>query len=148
MKQVVIENPVINSPYVELFRHFKFSEDGITDEIVEARRVSSYFIPTAKPKKGKSAQLTFETEWTQDRVEENKFISQIRSLITLWRQDGNQGVRHPPQSGWLDEWGRLKGGRSFNPNVALKRASVACFSELALRSIRFILSADVLADLV
>jgi len=19
-------------------------------------------------------------------------------------------VRHPPQSGWLDEWGRLKGG--------------------------------------
>jgi hypothetical protein len=33
-------------------------------------------------------------------------------------------VRHPPQSGWLDEWGRLKGGRPINPNVALKRASV------------------------
>jgi len=24
-------------------------------------------------------------------------------------------VRHPPQSGWLDEWGRLKGGRPFYP---------------------------------
>src|SRR5262249_34836617 len=24
----------------------------------------------------------------------------------------NVPVRHPPQSGWLDEWGRLKGGRS------------------------------------
>ena len=23
----------------------------------------------------------------------------------------SQQVRHPPQSGWLDEWGRLKGGR-------------------------------------
>lgn len=33
-------------------------------------------------------------------------------------------VRHPPQSGWLDELGRLKGDRPINPNVALKRASV------------------------
>jgi len=23
----------------------------------------------------------------------------------------NPPVRHPPQSGWLDGWGRLKGGR-------------------------------------
>lgn len=28
---------------------------------------------------------------------------------------GNLKVRHPPQSGWLDEWGRLKGGRPFYP---------------------------------
>jgi type III restriction enzyme len=76
MRQVVIENPVINSPYLEPTRHFKFTDDGITDEIVEARRISSYFIPIAKPKKkGKSAQLTFETEWIKDRIEENKFIN-------------------------------------------------------------------------
>ena len=24
-------------------------------------------------------------------------------------------ARPPPQSGWLDEWGRLKGGRPFYP---------------------------------
>lgn len=47
MKQVVIENPVINSPFFEPTQHFKFSEDGITDEIFEARRISSYFIPIA-----------------------------------------------------------------------------------------------------
>jgi type III restriction enzyme len=93
MRQVVIENPVINSPFVEPSRHFKFSDDGITDEIVETRRVSSYFIPIAKPKKkGKSTQLSFETEWTQDRVEENKFINQIRFRVGLWRQGGYQGV--------------------------------------------------------
>ena len=27
-------------------------------------------------------------------------------------------VRHPPQSGWLDELGRLKGGRSICVGVA------------------------------
>lgn len=62
MKQVVIENPVINSPYFEPTQHFKFTDDGISDEIVEARRISSYFVPIAKPKKkGKAAQLSFET---------------------------------------------------------------------------------------
>ena len=28
---------------------------------------------------------------------------------------GHPQVRHPPQSGWLDEWGRLKGGRPLYP---------------------------------
>ena len=38
MKQVVIENPMLNSPFEEPGRHFKFSDEGITDEVVEARR--------------------------------------------------------------------------------------------------------------
>ena len=38
MKQVIIENPVINSPYDEPKRHFKFTEEGITDEIIEGTR--------------------------------------------------------------------------------------------------------------
>jgi carbamoyl-phosphate synthase large subunit len=29
----------------------------------------------------------------------------------LLPSEGTVLVRHPPQSGWLDEWGRLKGGR-------------------------------------
>ncbi len=33
-------------------------------------------------------------------------------------------VRHPPQSGWLEGLGHLKGGRPINLNVALKRVSV------------------------
>ena len=37
MQQVVTENPVINSPYAEPTRHFRFTTDGITDEIVEER---------------------------------------------------------------------------------------------------------------
>jgi len=63
MKQVVMENPVNNSPFEEPKRHFLFSEEGITNEILEARRVSSYFVPIAKPKKkDKRKQLSFENE--------------------------------------------------------------------------------------
>jgi type III restriction enzyme len=63
MDKVVIENPVINSPYEEPARHFKFTDEGITDEIVEARRISAYFVPVPRPKK-KGAQREFETEAT------------------------------------------------------------------------------------
>ena len=69
MTQVVIENPIINSPFTEPTRHFQFSEEGITNEIAEGRRPSSYFVPIAQPKK-KGGQLSFETEWTQHRIED------------------------------------------------------------------------------
>ena len=49
MAQVVIENPILNSPFAEPRRHFRFTEDGITDEIVETRRVSAYFVPIPAP---------------------------------------------------------------------------------------------------
>ena len=51
MKQAVIENPVINSPFEEPTRHFRFTDEGITNEIVEFRRKSAYFISIAAPKK-------------------------------------------------------------------------------------------------
>lgn len=91
MKQVVIENPVINSPFDEPQRHFRFANEGITNEIVPERRISSYFIPIAKPKK-KGKQLYFDTEWLQERIEENKFINRVRSRVALWRQGGYLGT--------------------------------------------------------
>jgi type III restriction enzyme len=70
-------------PYQEPTRHFKFTEDGITDEVAEQRRVSSYFVPIPQPRK-RSKQLAF-NERTQDRIEENTFINQIRERVTIWR---------------------------------------------------------------
>jgi len=93
MKQVVIENPILNSPYEEPELHFKFTEEGITNDIVEHRRISSYFIPIAKPKK-KGKQLSLDTEWTEDRIEENKFINQIRDRVSLWRKKDYYGIYH------------------------------------------------------
>ena len=91
MSQVVIENPIINSPFDEPTRHFRFTDEGITNEIVDGRRISSYFVPIAKPKK-KGKQLQFDTEWTQDRIEENKLVNDIRRRVALWREGGYVGV--------------------------------------------------------
>jgi hypothetical protein len=35
MPDALIENPILNSPYFEPERHFKFSDEGITNEVVE-----------------------------------------------------------------------------------------------------------------
>ena len=92
VSNVRIENPILNSPYEEPKKHFRFSDEGITDEIVLGRRSSSYFVPIAKPKKKNSKELYFDTEWTKDRIEENKLVNDIRSRIAMWRQDGYLGV--------------------------------------------------------
>ena len=36
-----IENPILNSPFEEPSRHFRFSDEGITNEILESRRPSN-----------------------------------------------------------------------------------------------------------
>jgi len=106
MKQVVIENPIINSAFFEPKRHFRFDDEGITNDIVDVRRISHYFIPIAKAKKkGKIAQLELELggEWTQDRVEENKFINRVRERVSLWRRGGHFGVT-PTTRRLLEYW--------------------------------------------
>ncbi len=103
MKQVVIENPVINSPFHEPGRHFKFTDEGITNEVIDGRRTSSYFVPIARPRKKGQKQLEFDTEWTQDRIEENKLVNQIRAHVKLWREGGYIGVT-PTTSRLLAYW--------------------------------------------
>lgn len=91
MPDVLIENPVLNSPFHEPTRHFVFDEDGITDEIAESRRASSYFIPIAQPKK-KGKQLALQDTWTSERVRENEFINQVRAEVGAWRKGGYTGI--------------------------------------------------------
>ena len=64
MEQVVIENPVINSPYAEPSRHFRFTDEGITNEIVGGRRSSSYFVPIPRAKTRGRQLVLPATEWT------------------------------------------------------------------------------------
>jgi type III restriction enzyme len=85
MKQVVIENPVLNSPFREPARHFRFTDEGITNEVEEGRRKSSYFVPITRPKNKGKQQSLFETEWTQDRIEENRFVNEVRRHVSFWR---------------------------------------------------------------
>lgn len=45
MADAVIENPILNSPFREPERHWRFGDTGITNDVVEDRRASSYFMP-------------------------------------------------------------------------------------------------------
>jgi type III restriction enzyme len=89
---VLIENPIINSPFMEPASQFKFGDSGITNEVISGRRPSSYFIPIAASKKSKTGQQMFDTEWTKDRIEENIFINGVRGKIRAWRDGGYLGV--------------------------------------------------------
>jgi len=96
-----MENPILNAPYDAPARHFRFDDDGITDEVVDGRRASSYFMPIPKAQK-KGGQLVFD-EWTGDRIEENRLINQIRDRVGRWRELGWPGVT-PTTRALLDYW--------------------------------------------
>jgi type III restriction enzyme len=89
--QVVIENPIINSAFEEPTLHFKFSDEGITNETVNERRISAYFIPIPPPKK-KGKQLAFDTEWTRERIKPNDEINRIRNKVSIWRKGNYAGI--------------------------------------------------------
>jgi type III restriction enzyme len=98
----VIENPVINSPYEEPQQHFVFDNEGITNQITEGRRSSTFFIPIAPPKR-KEIQLPIEGMMTADRMRPNALINRIRDEVTLWRQGGYRGVS-PTTRRLLEYW--------------------------------------------
>ncbi len=107
MPDVVIENPIINTPFEEPKRHFYFAEAGITDKIVESRRPSGYFvpIPPSRKKSGRGEQLILGTEWTKDRHQDNKFINDIRAAVAKWRFGGYDGVTSTTRT-LLEYWQR------------------------------------------
>ncbi len=136
MRDVTIENPVINSPFDEPQRHFRFTDEGITDEIVAARRTSQYFVPIARPKT-KGAQKSLETEWTEDRIEERGQLDELggrrdrvaEADIDLDRTPGTsqEGDARDPHShvlrGVADGLGRYGVGCEHKPIEFNRRAA-------------------------
>jgi type III restriction enzyme len=100
---VVIDNPILNSPFDEPARHFRFGETGITNEVEEERRASAYFVPIPAAKK--KSQMHFDTEWTRDRIEESQFINRVRERVGIWRRGGWPGVT-PTTRRLLEHWTR------------------------------------------
>ena len=103
MSKVTIENPVINSPFEEPKRHFKFNARGITEEVADGRRRSEYFMPFPKPKKRSGQeQMQFELP-EQDLRQANAFINSVRTQVTAWRDSGYPGVT-PTTRRLLEHW--------------------------------------------
>ncbi len=44
-----IDNPITNSPFEMPDRHFRFDDEGSTEDIVDGRRPSAYFTSGPKP---------------------------------------------------------------------------------------------------
>src|SRR5207247_9669185 len=91
MPDVVIQNPVINSPFTVPARHFEFGDRGITGVISEGRRQSSYFVPIPHGRR-QTAQLSLEAAWTKDRLRENELVNRMREKVAIWRKGGHAGV--------------------------------------------------------
>lgn len=99
-----IANPILNRPFAEPTRHFRFDDQGITGDIVDSRRPSEYFVPIARPKKKGAGQLRLDADLqTEDRREENRLVNDIRRRIDVWRQGGYVGVT-PTTRKLLQHW--------------------------------------------
>ena len=71
-----IENPVINSPFVEPAKHFRVVDGLVSGEIEPKRRPSEFFVPVARPKKA-SAQLAMQFGGGT-RQQQNEIINEVR----------------------------------------------------------------------
>ncbi|MCI0705429.1 MAG: DEAD/DEAH box helicase family protein, partial [Planctomycetia bacterium] len=86
MPPVIIDNPILNSPYREPTRHFRFdASDQITNTIDPGRRGSSYFLPIAAPKK-KAAPGLFDEDYAGEKKAESDHVNRIRQLVNQWRE--------------------------------------------------------------
>lgn len=92
MPDVVIENPIINAPYTEPDRHFRFDSGGITNEVVSGRRRSEYFIPIPAPRKRFLGEQLPLAEWTADRLQPNDLVNELRVRLDVWRKRGRPGT--------------------------------------------------------
>ena len=101
MPPVTIDNPILNSPYREPERHFRFDGNNeITDTIDPGRRGSTYFLPIAAPKK-KTGPSLFDN--LEEKKEESGHVNRIRQLVRHWRDLGWPDIT-PVTRALLDHW--------------------------------------------
>ena len=101
MADKVIDNPILNRPHDEPTRHFVFDDEGITDRVEESRRLSSFFVPVPRMRKGtRHLELA---ELTADQIRLNDLINRIREQVTRWRRAGYPRVT-PTTRRLLEHW--------------------------------------------
>ncbi|KKU88369.1 MAG: Type III restriction-modification enzyme,R/helicase subunit [Candidatus Gottesmanbacteria bacterium GW2011_GWA2_47_9] len=85
---------ILNTPYVEPIYHFKSDDRGLTPEINEFRRPSSFYIPVPKSKnKSKQMELnTAEGAYGSEIQRDNVFINRLREKLSEWRKQNYPGL--------------------------------------------------------
>jgi len=89
-----MKSPILNSPFFEPNRYFSADERGLTEEIVDFRRPSSFYIPVPKARtKNKQLELNIaEGAFGAELQKENEFINKVRTKIKEWRETGYSGI--------------------------------------------------------
>lgn len=89
-----MKSPILNSPYFEPNKHFSANEYGLTEEIIESRRSSTFYIPIPRAKtKQKRLELNIsEGAFGNELQKENEFINKVRAKIKNWREAGHPGI--------------------------------------------------------
>lgn len=103
-----MKSPILNSPYTEPTRHFNADERGLTDETLEFRRPSSFYIPVPRSKtKQKQLELNLsEGAFGSELQKENEFINKVRDKIKSWRESDYTGITKTTRdllAYWQDE---------------------------------------------
>jgi type III restriction enzyme len=103
-----MKSPILNSPYKEPSRHFKSDESGVTEQILEFRRPSSFYIPVPRAKtKQKQLELNVAVgAFGNELQKENEFINKVRDKIAIWRASEYQGLTKSSRdllAYWLDD---------------------------------------------
>lgn len=88
----LIDNPIINSPFEEPARHFQFDEQGITDKIINSRRISEHLVPIPRPKNKNPQGGLFDEELANEQRTPNEFINRLRDEVRTWRLGGHARI--------------------------------------------------------
>ena len=79
MPPVAIDNPILNSPFKEPSRHFKFDEDGLTSELAEglAGAPISSRSPSSWPRSPTTAKRWIENKLREDGQTRNSGLARF-----------------------------------------------------------------------
>ncbi len=77
-----IENPILNSPYDAPEWHYRFTDEGITNEVVAGRRSSIYIRPVPVDRRRPSDPML---PGFEEKPEENQFVNDLRKSVSVWR---------------------------------------------------------------
>jgi len=90
----IIDNPILNSPFVEPARHWVLDESGIPTGLPAAgRRRSEFVVPVPPPKHKAKAQGALDLEDEYGQRKPNDAINEVRSKVAGWRALGDAGLR-------------------------------------------------------
>lgn len=101
--QVVDGNPIVNDPYAEPVRHWRFG--GMVPELVQGRRSAGYLAPSPDGE----LRLT-------DEVIELATVNDLRTRVRDWRESGYVGATRMTQDlfrHWFDDGRKASGIRPF-----------------------------------